>query len=351
MSALLPASPTVPLPTPSQPVLDGRRLPLPPEILVLALESLPTADLASCLRVNSGFAHLSLPLLYQHVRLGDRAWPGYDDASISGPLTLSRPTYLSFAPLVHRTHTVDIYSHPTTRCTLHTLPPFPNLAVIRLFLGKVWSGRRIFHTDTPTASSPSPSSPCTALCLMHAPKLVVRGLTLAHSGIPHLPRSLEVSVNHLVAVFEPEAPFILPRNGLVAARAAAAHFRATLPENTSHLTLVFRGRNWRNCNATLSWALVHAYASALWAQVIGWVCKGGRLTIVNVGALAAAKEGETPCAADCAALQAAIRRYFAVDIAERMGDDAGAVLEHLTFWSMDQFLTLEEAGDVFDADE
>ncbi|BEI86557.1 hypothetical protein CcaverHIS002_0608440 [Cutaneotrichosporon cavernicola] len=349
MSALLAALSPVPLPTPSQPVLDGRRLPLPPEILVFALQSLPTADLASCLRVNSGFAHLSLPLLYQHVRLGDRAWPGYDDASISGPLSLSRPTYLSLAQLVHRTRTVDIYSHSTTRCTVHTLPPLPNVAVIRLFLGTVWSGRRIYHTD----ANPFPS-PCSALCSMHAPKLVVHGLTLAHSRIPHLPRSLESSVNHLVAVFEPEAPFILPRNGLAAARTAAAHFRATLPENTLHLTLVFRRRNWRNwrnCNTTLSWALVHAYASALWAQVIGWVCKGGRLTIVNVGALTAAEEEETPCAADCAALQAAIRRYFAVDIAERMGDDAGAVLENLAFWSMDQFLALEEADDVFDADE
>ncbi|GMK57812.1 hypothetical protein CspeluHIS016_0406460 [Cutaneotrichosporon spelunceum] len=135
---------------------------------------------------------------------------------------------------------------------------------------------------------------------------------------------------------------------------AAVHFRHYLPPNISHLTLVFKtqnGENWRNGNVTLSWALVHAYASALWAEAIAWTCKGGQLCIVNAGALAVAKEEEPPYVPDCAALQAAVRRYFAIRIAEQMGDDAPRTMERLTFLSMDEYLASPDAGDVFDRNE
>jgi hypothetical protein len=209
----------------------------------------------------------------------------------------------------------------------------------------------------PHDTAARPGTPCAALYLVHAPTLVVRGLTLAHPTVPRheLSRALEDSVRHYVAVFEPDAPFILPRNGLAAARAAATHFRQRLPAYLAHLTLVFHPipkRNWRNGGITLSWALVHAYASALWGQVIAWACRsGGRLTVVNAGALAAGDGDEAPCPAACAALQAAVRREFVMTITERMGEHAPGVLEGLEFLTMDEYRATAEAADVFDVGE
>ncbi|CAK9782722.1 hypothetical protein CC85DRAFT_92687 [Cutaneotrichosporon oleaginosum] len=355
-----------PHPPPTPLPVEGLRLPLPPEIFLFALQSLSAPDLATCLRVNSGFAHLSLPLLYEHVRLSEHgAWPVYDDRAVPGPLTRERPYFLARGPLVQRTRRVDLYPHSTERCRRlpggwgHTLPPLPKLQVLRIFLGTFWSGRRIYHTNVdPHDAAARPGTLCAALYLVHAPTLVVRGLTFSHSTVPRheLSRTLEDSVRHYIAVFEPDAPFILPRNGLAAARAAATHFRQRLPAYLSHLTLVFhlpRG-NWRHGAVTLSWALVHAFASALWAQVVAWACRGGgggRLTIVNAGALAAGDGEEAPSAGACAALQAAVRREFVAAISERMGDQAPRVLDNIEFLTMNEYLATAEAADVFDAGE
>lgn len=356
----------------------GRRLPLPPEILLFALESLSATDLAACLRVNSGFCQLSLPILHERVRLSEHgAWPQYDDRLVPGPLSRDRPVFLQRGALVQSTRRVDVYPHTTGRCRqhgfdasgwAHALPPLPKLEVLRLFLGRFWSGRRVFHTNVdPHSQDARPATPCAALYLLHPPTLVVRGFTLVHNTVPRfeLPRSLEDGVRHYVCVFEPDDPFILPRNGLVNARMAATHFRQRLPAFVTHLTLVFyptpRNTGWRSKGAsTLSWALIHAYASALWAQVIAWVTQrigneqAHRLTIVNVGALAAVDGDDPPRPSDMADLQRTVRLEFVAAIGERLGhttEHAQRVLEGLEFVSMEEYLAAPDSADVFDVED
>lgn len=357
--------------------LHGRRLPLPPEILLFALESLSAADLAACLRVNSGFCELSLPILHERVRLSEHgAWPLYDDRVVPGPLSRDRPAFLQRGALVQKTRRVDVYPHTTTRCRQHgfnasgwghSLPPLPRLQVLRLFLNRIWSGRRVYHTNVDAHDVDArPATPCAALYFLHPPTLIVRGLTLVHNTVPRyeLNRALEDGVRHYVCVFEPDDPYILPRNGMATARMAATHFRQRLPSYITQLTLVFypgKHRAWRCKSAqTLSWGLIHAYASALWAQVITWVTQRigneqpHRLTIVNVGALAAVEGDERPRKEDMAELQRRVRLEFVQAIDERLGhttEHAQRVLEGLHFATMEEYLATPDSADVFDPAE
>lgn len=337
-------------------------LPLPPEVLLLALSHLSPPDLAACVRVNSSFAHLSLPLLHKRIRLSDGPWPVYDDDRFPGPVTHDRPSFLQRRALVQYTYRVDVHAHSADRCS-DSLPSLPKLRVLRVFLKPVWSGRRIYHTNTDLHFlNARPNTPCGALHLLRPATLVVRGLTLVHSAFPfELPPSIVDGVQYLACVFEPDEQYILPRNGLAAARTTASMFRHRLPAYITGLTLVFYpycDRGWRNAKQqTLTWRLVHAYASALWAQIIAWITNRGherRLTIVNVGALAAVEDEEAPGEGQMAELQNAVREEFVDAIEERLGhmpEHAKRRLEGVSFVSMREFLESEEAGDVFDPRE
>jgi hypothetical protein len=228
-----------------------------------------------------------------------------------------------------------------------------------------WSGARVFHTNI-DAHDPKrqPERNCAALAHARAPILVIRGLTLAHTAFPRheIPQRFEDGVRNLVAVFQPDHPYFLSRNGQNTAQRQGVHFRSRIPHLTTRLTIVFwppgRGYAWRAGpgNHTLSWELVRIYTSSLFSNLAAWLTQRQpeALTIVNAAALNRVNEmGElSPEMAD--AMRETVLGFFRSAVEERFTDEARRerALKSVDVVSMEDWLAgTDDWHDVFDENE
>lgn len=336
--------------------------PFPAELLHLILDTLDRYDLTNCIRVNSAFCSLSLPLLHYRLLLSeDGPWPLFEDGRISGPFSTDRPLSLRRQALACAPRKLDIHPHKTTKCRIQhpSLPPLPRLDVLRIFLARTWSGARVFHTNVDLRDAHRhPETSCAALYNLHPTTLVVRGLTLARSSPPpgELPTELLEDVRHYVAVFEPDLQYFLPRNALATAVRSASYFRACLPPDCDRLTLIFKPQSpcsWRAGTYTLGWRLKHSYATSIWAQAAAWLAKreGAHLTIVNCGALASTEGPGPPTMEAQVKMMEDVEEFIRRAVREREHDDAERVLERFQCISKTEYLATKEWTTAFDAEE
>lgn len=336
---------------------DSPLSPFPFELLALVLDALRRHDLATCVRVNSAFCSLSLPLLHHSLRLSeDGPWPLFDDVVGDDPLSLHRRR----KALAIRARKLAVHPHSTDKCHSHApfLPPLPHLHVLRVHLGRTWSGAHIFHTNVDLRDPyRRPDTPCAALHNVRAPTLVVRGLSLARSTPPRkeLPQRLEDSVDHYIVAFEPDKPYFLPRNAQATAAKCGSLFCARLPPNCTRVTILFQPQHgpWRGAgNQTLTWRLLHAYATAIWTQLAVWLSKrdATQVTIVNCGAIAATDGSGVPDPDAQARMQAEAEAVLGMAVRDRV-EDAERVLAGIRFITIAQYLASEAWEEVFDVEE
>ncbi|RSH83307.1 uncharacterized protein EHS24_006983 [Apiotrichum porosum] len=350
--------------------------PLPPEVLVTIIEQLHRTDLATCLRVNSVFCSIALPLVYRHLRLNEFGpWPSFDDHfddhAVPGPLSTDRPKFLRRGALGEAVRRLDVLPHKTTVCRSstfdqsgwwHALPPLPRLEVVRVFMMATWAGGRVFHTNVdPRDAERKPDMPCAALTHIRSPMLVIRGVTLAQSTVPRheIPWQFSEGVRHLACVFQPDHPYFLPRDASEhAARRQAMHFRSRIPNMASRLTVVFWPPGptiaWRSSAQTLSWELIWAYASALFSSLAAWVAlrQPQALTLVNVRALRRV-DGSSTTDEALREVDAEVESFFRSAVEERFPDEGfrEKVLSAVRIIDMDEYLETDDWRTVFEPGE